>query len=1042
MTTSDFDYDADLCSEANASQEKALELLQKLGFEYLTPQQCAKERGGSYRVLLENVLREQLRRLNVDKNGNTRFSDANIRQAVADLDAPLGHGLNAAGKAVYEALVAGKTYDEIVDGRSKSYDLKYIDWERPERNALHVTREFSVANEAGKIVARPDLVLFVNGIPIAVVECKAAVKRVENGVEQICRDQGNDYIPQLYKFAQITMATNKNAVKYATPGTPAKYWSVWKEEDNAFLDERLRRCVVGRTPTEQDRAIVSLFSPERLFELVRFFTLFDGNVKKIARFQQYFAVQAVLKRIEERDENGRRRGGVVWHTQGSGKSLTMAMLTQYLQAKLAKRSPRIVVVTDRKELDAQITQTFLRTRLNPAQASSGTHLGTLVNNSRYDVVTCLINKFVAAERQGALNDSSDVFVLVDESHRTNYGDMARRMRRVFPNGCYVGFTGTPLMKKDKNKNTEQKFGGLIHRYAIQEAVEDKAIVPLFYEGRFVEQKVDEKNIDLWFDEITKRLNDAQKEDLKRKWSSIKRLTSTEARVKRIALDVDRHFTQHVRPLGFGAILAVNYKRDAVRYLRCFEQFSDVKAAVVISAPDEREDSTDLTTVDKLVVDFWRKTKEEYGDADAYENAVKRKFCDGDIELLIVCGKLLTGFDAPICQTIYLDKELKEHALLQAIARANRLRDGKDFGLIVDYRGLLPNLGKAMDMYSGSGGLDAFDETDLRGAVVDVLSDDDDLSVVGKLRGALSNLEKLFTPVKNKNDVEEIATFLEDKGTREHFYKRLCDLGRALRKALSSDALWNEIGDELERCQLAFKFFEKIRREVKIRYADALAWKEYEPLMQNLLDENLSVKDLKLITEPIDILNREDFERELDELASPRAKAEAIAHRLTKSITENREKNPAYYAAFSKRVADALDEYKGKIISDAQYLEKMRAIMEDYRAGRSQVEYPMKLKDSREAQAIYGAILPTLIKAKGDAATPELVAEIALEITKIFDLQRRVDWRKNDSVNDRLAQEIDDVLYRYEDAELGDLTDDDRGKTNEIARSVAFARSLQ
>ncbi|MBQ7112049.1 MAG: type I restriction endonuclease subunit R [Thermoguttaceae bacterium] len=1036
MTTSDFDYDADLCSEANASQRPALELLQKLGFEYLTPQECAKERGGSYRVLLENVLREQLRRLNVDENGKPRFSDANIRQAVAELDAPLGSGLKAAGKAVYEALVSGKTYAEIVDGRSKSYNLKYVDWERPERNALHVTREFTVANESKKNVARPDLVLFVNGIPLAVVECKAADKRVEDGVAQILRDQSDDYVPQLYKFAQITMATNKNAVKYATPGTPAKYWSVWKEEDEAFLNDRLARFVVERTPTQQDRALVSLFSPERLFELVRFFVLFDGAVKKIARFQQYFAVQAVLKRIEERDENGRRRGGVVWHTQGSGKSLTMAMLTQYLQAKLAKHSPRIVVVTDRKELDAQITQTFARTRLPPARATSGANLKKLVNDPKYHVVTCLINKFAAAEKQGARCESSDVFVLVDESHRANYGDFATKMRRVFPNGCYIGFTGTPLMKKDKN--TAKAFGGEIHRYTIQDGVDDKAIVPLLYEGRFVEQEVDEKNIDLWFDEITKRLNDAQKEDLKRKRSSIKRLTSTEARIKRIALDVARHFTQNVRPLGCKAMLAVNYKRDAVRYLRCFETFGDVKAAVVISAPDLREDATDDvdSSADQEVLRFWRETLANYGDADAYENAVKRKFCEGDdgVDLLIVCGKLLTGFDAPICQTIYLDKQLKEHGLLQAIARANRLRDGKDYGLIVDYRGLLLDLNKAMDMYADAGGLNAFDAADLRGAVVDVLS------VVGELRGAFSNLESLFASLKNNRDVEEIEVFLADAETRERFYSALRNFGRALHKALSSDAVCNEIGDELERCKKAFAFFSKIRRDVKIRYADALDGKEYEPLIQNLLDEHLRVKDLTRITEPVDILKREDFERELGFLASPRAKAEAIANRLTKSIKLQREKNPAYYDAFSKRIADALAAYKNKTIADAQFLEIMNAILKDYRDERPQVEYPSTLNDSPDAQAIYGAILPTLSDAKGDVATPELVAEIALGIAAIFERGRRVDWRKNDSVNARLAQEIDDLLYRYEDERLGDLTSDERDKTNEIARNVALARS--
>ena len=1036
---SDFSYDADLCSETNASRRPALELLQKLGFQYLSAQECTKRRGGTYRVLLGDVLRDQLRRLNVDENDRPRFSDANIESAVGDLDVPLSKGARLAGKEIYETLLLGKTYAEIVEGRSQSYDMKYVDWERPERNALHVTEEFTVANESKKNVARPDLVLFVNGIPLAVVECKAADKRVEDGVAQILRDQSDDYVPQLYKFAQIVVATNRNAVKYATPGTPAKYWSVWKEEDQTFLNDRLARFVEGRTPTEQDRALVSLFSPERFFELVRFFVLFDGNVKKIARYQQFFAVQAALKRIERRDEKERRQGGVVWHTQGSGKSLTMVMLARRLQAKLAKRAPRIVVVTDRKELDAQITETFAKTRLTPARATSGANLKELVNNPKYHVVTCLINKFAAAEKQGARCESSDVFVLVDESHRTNYGDFATKMRRVFPNGCYIGFTGTPLMKKDKN--TAKAFGGEIHRYTIQDGVDDKAIVPRLDEGRFVEQEVDEKNIDLWFDEITKRLNDAQKEDLKRKWSSIKRLTSTEARVKRIALDVARHFTQNVRPLGSKAMLAVNYKRDAVRYLRCFETFGDVKAAVVISAPDLREDATDDvdSSADQEVLRFWRETLANYGDADAYENAVKRKFCDNaddGVDLLIVCGKLLTGFDAPICQTIYLDKQLKEHGLLQAIARANRLRDGKDYGLIVDYRGLLLDLNKAMDMYADGGGLNAFDEADLRGSVVDVLS------VVGELRGAFSILETLFESIKNKRDVEEIEVFLADAETRERFYSALRNFGRALHKALSSDAVWNEIGDELERCKTAFAFFSKIRRDVKIRYADALDGKEYEPMMQNLLDNHLRVKDLKRITEPVDVLNREDFERELGDLASPRAKAEAIANRLTKSIKTQREKNPAYYDAFSKRIADALAAYQNKTIADAQFLETMNAILKDYRDERPQVEFPPTLNDSPDAQAIYGAILPTLSEAKGDLATPELVAEIALGIAKIFERHCRVDWRKSDALIDRIRQNIDDLLYNYEDAQLGDLTDDARDKTNEIARSVAFARSSQ
>ena len=456
---------------------------------------------------------------------------------------------------------------------------------------FHVTEEFAVDSRDRQHNARPDIVLFINGIPFAVIECKAPHIPVEEAVGQMIRNQQAAYIPHLFKFAQLVVATNKNAVKYATAGTPKKFWSVWKEQDADWLQARLSALVPDRMPTEQDRNTVSLFSPERVFELIRYFILFDANVKKVCRYQQFFAVREIMKTIAESDKHGNRQSGVIWHTQGSGKSLTMVMLAKYILMELKDCHPRVVIVTDRKELDAQIAATFAHTRLTPARATSGRHLVELVNSARADVITSIINKFNTVERQEVKNPSRDIFVLVDESHRSNYGLMATRMRSVFPNACYIGFTGTPLMKSEKN--TMARFGRLIHKYTIRDGVEDGAIVPLIYEGRFVEQKVDEENIDLWFKQTTRRLTEAQREDLRRKWSSIRRLTSTDARIKRIALDISEHFIEGYKDTGFKSMLATNYKRDAIRYLECFEQFGDLNCAVVISPPDMREGVDDI-----------------------------------------------------------------------------------------------------------------------------------------------------------------------------------------------------------------------------------------------------------------------------------------------------------------------------------------------------------------------------------------------------------------------------------------------------------------
>lgn len=1027
--------DKDTYLEINASQRPALALLDAMGYTYISPADCDKQRGSRYHVLLRDILRGQLRRINryVYAGAENEFSAANIERAMEDLDEPLTDGLVCTSEKIYDALLLGKSYPETVgDGKMLSFNLRYIDWDNPQNNVFHVTEEFAVDSQDRQHNARPDIVLFINGIPFAVIECKAPHIPVEEAVGQMIRNQQAAYIPHLFKFAQLVVATNKNAVKYATAGTPKKFWNVWKDQDDEWLQTRLKALVPDRMPTEQDRNIVSLFSPERVYELIRYFILFDANVKKVCRYQQFFAVREIMKTIAENDEHGNRQSGVIWHTQGSGKSLSMVMLAKYILMELKDCHPRVVIVTDRKELDAQIAATFAHTRLTPARATSGRHLVELVNSARADVITSIINKFNTVERQEVKNPSRDIFVLVDESHRSNYGLMATRMRSVFPNACYIGFTGTPLMKSEKN--TMARFGRLIHKYTIRDGVEDGAIVPLIYEGRFVEQKVDEENIDLWFKQTTRRLTEAQREDLRRKWSSIRRLTSTDARIKRIALDISEHFIEGYKDTGFKAMLATNYKRDAIRYLQCFEQFGDLSCAVVISPPDMREGVDDADEgADDLVVSFWNKMMQQYGDADRYEEAIKNRFCDGEIDILIVCSKLLTGFDAPLCQVLYIDKELKEHGLLQAIARTNRLHEGKDYGLIVDYRGLIEKLDTAMDMYSGAG-LENFDGGDLKGVVVDVMS------AIGNLRSAYTQLVELFAPVGSISDAEAVEVFLADDNVRQDFYTLLCAFGRALHLVLNAEQAYNALSkEERQKYQDTFIFFSKVRRSVKLQYCDAIDNAEYEPLMQNLLDTHLSVAGLKKITSPIDILNKDDFEKELEELGSLRSKADAIASRMTRSISEKRDENPAYYDSFSKRIRDALALYKEKVISEAEYLAKMRTIMGDYHAGRSTVSYPERIKNNVHAQAFFGVLTALFDEVEDERITPDFVAEVSEEITKIVASHSQVDWTNNKTIHDRISQDIDDLFYKYEKEHGLKLSFDLIDKIIDNVKTVALRR---
>jgi type I restriction enzyme R subunit len=573
------------------------------------------------------------------------------------------------------------------------------------------------------------------------------------------------------------------------------------------------------------------------------------------------------------------------------------------------------------------------------------------------------------------------------------------------------------------KNTMVKFGRLIHKYTIKDGVDDKTIVPLLYEGRMVEQTVNRTAIDNRLEIITRNLNAKQAEMLKKKWSHFEKIASSEQRIRLIADDIYVHFSQFYKRTPFKAMLATDKKFDAIRYKEAFDEYGDIQTKVVISSPDMREgnDEVDGEPVDR-VIKFWKKEIEAYGDPLKYEEHIKNEFIEGDeVDILIVVDKLLTGFDAPRASVLYVDKPLKDHTLLQAIARVNRIYEGKDFGLIVDYRGLLRPLDEALQMYSGAG-LEKYDGKDIEGALVDVVS------IASKLRGAYSNLVGIFKEIINKSDREEFELILSDDKLRDEFYNHLSQFGKYLGIALESVHLYNALGEvEIGQYKRDFKYYQELRATVKLRYSDAIDNKEYEPKMRNLMDTYIAAEEVVRISAPVDILNEHDFEEELNKLGSNRSKADAIRTRMTQRIHQKFDENPAYYKKFSERIQTIIDEYREKRISDADYLKHMETLKNDFRRGYSGTHYPKKIKHNNHAQAFFGVLKDSLstesfsIDMSDDEDYRDLLADMSIEIDLIITRNSKVDWHDNPDVHKKISGEIDEYLYNIKKNNLPGLT---------------------
>ena len=993
-----------VANEMSTSQRPAIEVLQKLGYKYISEEENKNLRNNILTdVIFKDILAKKLNEINSYeyKGEKYKFSASTIGQAIKDLNEDLVTGLISTNEKIYDLLTLGKSYQEnMVDGTKRSFDIKYIDFEHPENNDFYVTEEFSVLRMNGKDYARPDIVLFVNGIPLAVIECKDASVPIIQAISQNIRNQKPDYIPQLFKFIQIVMAANKNETKYATCGTPDKFWSTWNEQYVEGQNELLNKTVIGRQVTKQDRDIISLFEKERFLELIKDFIIFEAGKKKICRYQQYFAVKAMLERIKHD-----KKGGVVWHTQGSGKSITMVYITKKLMEDKEIQNPQVVIVTDRVDLDKQIHKTFNRIGVEAARATTGNNLTDLIKNEKIRVITTVVNKFETVVKSGISVDAPNTFILVDEGHRTQYGEINRRMQEVFKGAIYISFTGTPIMKRDRN--IFDKFGGLIHKYSLDDALKDKAIVPLIYEGKMVDQEVSKEAIDMRLDMLTRSLTSEQKIEVMKKWSRFEKVASSEQRLELIAWDIASNYNQTLKGTGFNSMLACNKKVEAVKYYNIFkDEFPELEVAVVISSPDMREGegSIDEDTND-IVKKFYINAISNYKNEEEYEETIKSKFINGDIDILIVVDKLLTGFDAPKASILYLDKQIKEHNLLQAIARVNRLCDGKDYGYIVDYRGLLGELDKALTMYQEAG-LEEFNEEDIKSSVYYIDTE------INNMFEAYEELKELFKDIKNKNDLEEYEVLLEDEKIRKDFYDKLCKFGSMLGIILPSDQAYYKVGKEkISELRKALAFYQKLRATVKLRYSETIDHKEYEAKMQKLLDNYVVAKEMMRITEPVDITDAENFDKELEKMGTDRGKADAIRTRLTRTISEKSKEDPAYYKKFSTRIEETIEAYRNRRITDSEYLQKMQDIKEDFRKGNSGISYPTNIT-TENSRAFYGVIYDKLIPRMKENANIEEIGEIALTIQREIESKIKRDWHYNTDIHNEIAQAIDDTIFMY------------------------------
>jgi type I restriction enzyme, R subunit len=991
--------------EEYSAKIPALTLLCNLGWTFLSPDQASAARSNKQdEVVLRNVLREQLSKRHFTHAGKQHtLSDKAIDNLIAEVCSPaLNEGLQAANEKLYNHLLYGISVTEFVDGKKANPTIALIDWHNPDNNSFLFTEELTVTRSSGVESRRPDIVCFVNGIPFVIIEAKRPDGKkgptVEEGISQTLRNQRHDEIPRLFAYSQLLVSINSTDGRYGTCGTPAKFWAAWREEDftetemaaikNKPLDQTtINNLFDHRKPedlawyqnlisagelalTGQDQLLISLLTPARLMEMTRLFTLFDKKAGKIvARYQQVFGIKRLIDQINHKRPDGGRQGGVIWHTTGSGKSFTMVFLSKALILHDTLKQCRIVVVTDRTDLEAQLSKTFAsggelagKKDREAAMATSGTRLAEQISRGTERIIFSLIQKFnTATKLPECVNTSPDIIVLIDEGHRSQDGENHIRMTQALPNAAFVAFTGTPLLKDDKTTN---KFGPIVHAYTMQRAVEDKTVTPLLYEERLPDLDVNERAIDTWFERITQGLSDEQKADLKKKFAKKGQVYSADDRIKLIALDIANHFVNNIDD-GLKGQLACDSKPSAIKYKKYLDETGLLDSAIVMSAPDTREGNKEVDEKDIPEVTKWWKENVGSEDEKIYaKNIIERFDQDDDLKLLIVVDKLLTGFDEPKNTVLYIDKPLKAHNLIQAIARVNRLHPKKQFGLLIDYRGILSELDTTIEKYQDlaartQGG---FDLEDISGLYHQMSTEYKRLPQLYKVLWAI------FRDVKNKQDTEQLRQALVPKvqehngemvdihlKIREDFYEALTAFSNCLKIALQSATFFQDksfTDTDRKHYKETVKQFSSLRQLAKQDAGETVQYDEYADQVKKLLDKHVVGIEVREPTAVYEVGKMGQQKPEQWSEDKTRNETDIIKTRITKTIEQDLRDDPYAQEAFSQLLRKAIED------AEALFDHPLKEYMlfqefEDQVKARQLDDIPDMFQGNQHAQAYFG-----------------------------------------------------------------------------------------
>ena len=1022
------------------TQDRIIKFFQNaLGYEYLGNWKDRENNSNIEEEYLTTFLKKQ------------GYKDEIIKKAIEKLKKITTNqqkSLYDKNKEIYNLLRYG--VDIKPHPSKKSVHVNFIDWKNPENNHFAIAEEVTIK---GRHIKRPDIVIYINGIAVGVLELKRSRISISEGIRQNLDNQKKEFIQDFFATVQIVMAGNDTqGLRYGTIETPERYYLEWKEENPEF-DHNKKQDISRTLPRDKceksnnilDCDLYRLLNKQRLLEIIHDFVVFDAGIKKLPRHNQYFAVKAAQKSLKQRE------GGIIWHTQGSGKSLTMVWLAKWILENIT--DSRILIVTDRIELDEQIEKVFKGVGEKIYRTKSAKDLLEQLNKKDENLMCSLIHKFGRAEvtdrdYEDYINDlkrnlpkdfkpKGDIYVFVDECHRTQSGKLHKAMKEILPNAIFIGFTGTPLLKKDK-PTTLEIFGKYIHTYKFDEGVQDGVILDLRYEARDVDIKViSEDKIDKWFEVKTKGLSDIAKAQLKKRWGTLKKLYSSRDRMEKIVADIIFDFETKPRlASGRGnAILVAGSVYEACKYYELFRSKGFNKLAIVTSyrpsiasikgegtgEEGEAENIKKYEVYQQMIADYYNISKEEAVKdywIDKFEKDVKKKFIEepGQMKLLIVVDKLLTGFDAPSATYLYIDKPMKDHGLFQAICRVNRLDNkdrgdefDKDYGYIVDYRDLFNCVEKAIKDYT-SGAFAEFEKEDVAGLLKDRLTDSKK-----KLDEILEQLELLTEGVKPPKGINEYRDYFigdnseEKQQLRLEFYKKVSALVRAYTNIANELDEAGYSKDQQEKIKEKVRYYTAIRDELKLMSGDYLDLKVFDPAMRYLIDTYIQADESRTLaafenTSLLEIIALEGLQKAVETLPkaigkSREALAETIENNIRRLITDEREVNPLYYDKMSKILEELVEKRRKEVIDYENYLKEIEKLSKMLiKKEDKENPYPPSIKNSSAKRAIYDNL-------KGIENREELTNKIdeAIRSTK------KDNWRGNKIKERQVKNAIRKVL---------------------------------